>query len=275
MPPIICRTLRYEFRLHAQTAQLREQLRFMEIAPELPDFSLEPVDIEVVEKDGFCAARLPDGDLIEGSPLHLMANLHDLIYHDIEQGESDAIFVHGATVLIDGKSVLLAGQKGCGKTTLTLHLIAAGCQVEGDEHLLIRAADVVARPRTLRVKPGSLALVPAFARQAEDAAWVPAWDGTPVRAISPAIGGRQWMIRPHALDAIVFLTGNHGGRSVADRLPIDQAFRRLMGEVVRWPVNIGAAASRLRALLASAQSHELLLGSLGGAEWHLRKLLAP
>jgi hypothetical protein len=273
MPPIVVRTLRHEFRLHASDPSLHEALRFMEIAPELPDFSLKRVDIDIFGTIGFCTAHLPDGRLVEGSPGHLMSVLHGLIFADVRRGEPDASFVHGATVLVDGKRVLFAGNKGCGKTTLTLHLLAQGHRVEGDEHLLVRASDVVARPRTLRVKPGALTLVPEMAEAAAGAPFIENWDGTPIRALSPSVGGRPWVIRAQQLDAIVFLTSNHGGRSVIGWLPIDEAFRRLMAEAILWPINVLAAVSRLRALLAATRTGEMLLGDLTGAEWHLRRFL--
>lgn len=273
MSPIIVRTLRHEFRLHAREPRLRDALRFMEIAPALPDFSLIALDIEVEQADGFCAARLPDGRLVEGSRSHLVSILHQLIFADVVRSEPDATFVHGATVLIAGKRVLLVGHKGCGKTTLALHLLARGHGVEGDEHLLIRPADVVARPRTLRVKPGTLALVPEIADAASVAPFIENWDGTAIRALSPAAMNGDWTIRAHRLDAVIFLTSNHGGRSVIGSLRMDQAFRRLMAEVVVLPANVLAAASRLRSLLATARTGEMLLGDLAGAEWHLRKFV--
>lgn len=274
MSPIIVRTLRHEFRLHARDRSLRDALRFMEIAPELPDLSLESVDIDIAAKDGFCTTRLPDGRFIEGSPGHLMSVLHKLILTDVMKSEPDATFVHGATVLVDDKHVLLVGHKGCGKTTLTLHLLGRGHSVEGDEHLLVRPADVVARPRTLRVKPGTLVLVPKIAAAAAEAPFMENWDGTPIRALSPAAGGGNWVIRAHGLDAVIFLTANHGGRSVIGLLPIDNAFRRLTAEVFRWPTNVLAAASRLRTLLATTRTGEMMLGDLGGAEWHLRRFVS-
>jgi hypothetical protein len=246
----------------------------MEIAPELPDFVLAPVDIKVLEREGFCSVLLPNGALVEGSTSHLMAVLHELIYRDVERSEPNAVFIHGATVSIGDKKVLLVGHKGCGKTTLTLHLVAAGYTVDGDEHLLVRSHDVIARPRTLRVKPGTLALVPALNIQTMNAPFVRNWDGTPIRALSPAIGGKPWVIRPGRLDAIVFLTANHGGRSVIGSVSTDQAFRRLMTEVVRWPANIVLAAARLRTLLIETSACEMFVGDLVGAERQLKRLMA-
>jgi hypothetical protein len=273
MSPITVRTLRHEFRLHACAPALRDALRFMEIAPNLPDFTLKNVDIKIHEADGFCIVRMPNGRLVEGSPRYLTDALHQLIFTDIVESEPDAIFLHGATVLVQGKRVLLVGHKGCGKTTLTLHLLAHGFDIEGDEHLLVRQTDVVARPRTLRVKPGSLVLVPAIAEKAAQAPFVKDWDGTPIRAVSPAVAGANWTVHAGGLDAMIFLTANHGGRSVMDLLPVNQAFRRLMAEVVVWPANVSAAAGRLRALVGATLTGEMLLGDLASAEWHLRRFI--
>jgi hypothetical protein len=48
----------------------------------------------------------------------------------------------------------------------------------------------------------------------------------------------------------------------------------LMAEAILWPTNVLAAATRLRTLLATTRTGELLLGDLSGAEWHLNRFLA-
>lgn len=272
MHTVICRTLKREYRLVCPTAEIAAQLSFVAAEPELPGLSLEPAEVEVGLRDGFLVARLPAGDLIEGSPSHLLSAMHRVIMADLIEGDPDASFVHGATIRIGGRRLLVIGHKGCGKSTLALHLAMAGHDIESDEHLLVRRHEVIARPRTMRVKDGSFGLVAGLPASVWSAPVLTNWDGGTIRSISPAIGGRPWVIRAGQLDAIVFLMANHGGRSAARPIAHAAAFGRLMAEVVLPQAGIAAAAGRLRELVLGVPSYQLLLGDLSVAEWHLRNI---
>lgn len=272
MHPIVCRTLRREYRLHSPSYEVASLLRFVEAAPDLPAPPPEIVDIAVRWRDGFLVATLPSGELVEGTPNHVLTAMHRVILADLVEGEPGAPFLHGATVMIGGRRVLLVGHKGAGKSTLALHLVLAGHDVEGDEHLVVRDSEVVARPRTLRVKEGSLRLVAAVPEQVWEAPRVHNWDGSIIRAISPEVGGRPWVIRPGRLDAMVFLVANHGGRSAARPIPGKDAFGRLMGEVMLPRTGVATAAGRLRRVAMEVPAYQLLLGDLATAEWHLSRI---
>lgn len=274
MHPIIFRTLSREYRLHTPSPEAREQLRFIEATPDLPGSELEPVDIEVAARDGFLAAMLPSGKLAEGSANHLLGILHELVMRDVIASERGAPLLHGATVVIGGRRLLLVAHKGAGKSTLSLHLALHGHGVEGDEHLVVRAAEVIARPRTLRLKAGTLSLVAGLPAAILDAPSVAGWDGGLIRAVSPALAGSEWVIRPGPLAGIVFLVANHGGRSAARRIAAGDAFQRLMREVLLPPSGVAMAAGRIRQLSQATPAFQLLLGELDTAEWHLANIAA-
>lgn len=272
MRPVICRTLRREYRLHAPTEEIAFVLSYVGAEPDMPGTTLEPVDIFTALRDGFVAARTPSGRLVEGTPGNLVSVMHGLIFNDLVDGDPGVPFIHGATVVIDDKRMLLVGHKGCGKSTLALHLALAGHKVEGDEHLLLRPDEVVARPRTLRVKEGSLALIRDVPSQFWNAPSIPNWDGSPIRSISPSLCGHPWVIRAGQLDAIVLLTANHGGRSLAKRITPADALRRLMTELILPKVGIAMGAARVQRLSRDVPGFELSLGHLETAEWHLRNI---
>lgn len=274
MHPVICRTLRREYRLYPPTAEIRAQLAFVEAEPALPGFSLEPVDVPIEFRDRFLVASVPGEQAIEGTPGHLIGAMHRVVMTDLVDGDPDSPFVHGATVVVEGRRMLMVGHKGCGKSTFSLHLVMAGHDVEGDEHLMIRSDEVIARPRTLRVKEGTLQLVAGLPAAILDAPSILNWDGTAIRSVSPALAGRPWVIRSGRLDAIVFLVANHGGRSAARRIAGNDAFARLMGEIMLPRTGIAAATGRLRRLALEVPAYQLLLGDLDTAEWHLRKIAA-
>jgi len=271
--PIVCRTLRREYRLHPPSEEIAQLLRFVEAEPELQASPpLEVFDIPVRLRDGFLVATLPSGEVVEGTPNHVLSAMHRTVLIELVQGEPGAPFLHGATVVIGGRRVLLVGHKGSGKSTLSLHLVLAGHDVEGDEHLVIRDSEVIARPRTLRVKEGSLRLIPGLPDHVWQAAYIHNWDGSTIRSISPAVGGRPWVIRPGRLDAMAFLVANHGGRSAARPIPGKEAFTRLMAEVMLPHTGVATAAGRLRRVAMEVPAYQLLLGDLATAEWHLSSI---
>lgn len=270
MRPIVCRTLRREYRLHPPSEEIAQLLRFVEAEPELQASPpLEVFDIPVRLRDGFLVATLPSGEVVEGTPNHVVSAMHRIVLADLVEGEPGAPFLHGASVMIDGRRILLVGHKGSGKSTLALHLALAGREVEGDEHLVIRENAVVARPRTLRVKEGSLRLVAQLPDQVWRAPYLHNWDGSIIRSISPALGGQPWVIRAGKLDAAVFLVANHGGRSAARPISGKEAFGRLMSEVMLPRTGVATAAGRLRRVATEVPAYQLLLGDLATAEWHL------
>jgi len=270
--PILSRTLKREYRLHPPDAEVARHLAFLEATPDLPGLSLQPVDIGVSYRDGFLAATLPDGEIIEGTPGHLVSAMHRVLLADLAEGDPGVPFIHGATVLIEGRRILLVGHKGCGKSTFALHLAMAGHDVEGDEHLMIREGEVIVRPRTLRVKDGSFALVEGLPSWVMQTPFINNWDGTKIRAISPGVNGHPWVIRAGRLDAVVFLVANHGGRSAGRRISATDGFARMMAEVMLPNTGVAAAAGRLRRLAFETPSFQLLLGDLTTAEWHLRNM---
>ena len=273
MHPVICRTLRHEYRLHAPSPAIARQLRFIEAAPSLPDFELAPVDIPIAERDGFIVATLPDGELVEGTPTNLINVLHRVVLTDIVEHNFGCPLLHGATVLIDGRRLLIVGHKGAGKSTLALHLALAGHQVEGDEHLIVRPDSVVARPRSLRVKDGTLTLLGPLPPAISNAPAIPGWDGSfTIRSFSPSVGGRDWIIRTGQLSGIIILIANHGGRSQAQPMSGMLAFSRLMGEIMLPKDGVAAAAGRVRTLALSVPAYQLSLGDLGTATWHLQHI---
>lgn len=272
MHAVICRTLKREYHLQLPAAGIADQLRFAAAEPDLPGLALELIEIPVDERDGFLIARMPFGEEVEGTPSHLLSAMHRLVMADQIEGDPEAPLIHGATVLIEGRRLLLIGHKGSGKSTLALHLALNGHAVEGDEHLVIRQDTVIARPRTLRVKEGSLGLVAGL----PDAVWrAPSllnWDGSAVRALRPDIGGLPWVIRAGRLDAMVCLVANHSGSSMSRPIASAGAFERVMREIILPRSGVAAAAGRLRRLAFETPTFELLLGNLPAAEWHLQAI---
>lgn len=272
LDPVICRTLRREYRLFAPDAAARRVLEFLRIDPAIDGRPLETVDVPIERRLGFLSARLPNGALAEGTSRHLVGQMHGLLQWDLSQSHPASPLIHGASVIVGGRRFVITGDKGAGKTTLMLALLRAGHDVEGDEHVVLEPDGVIARPRTLRVKPGSLRVVSGLPQGIERTPTIDIWEGGFIHSISPAIFGRPWTVRHGRLDGIVFIAPNHGGRSVVARVPADDAFQRLMRTVIFPGKSILSETVRVRRLVAEAPAFELRLGDLTQAEFHLRHL---
>ncbi|MEO8669238.1 MAG: hypothetical protein ABI399_12020 [Bauldia sp.] len=270
--PVLVRTLKHEYRIAARSEAALQAIAFMATTPEIAGAALEPVNLTIEERYGFFELKVPGGELVAGTASVLLAALHGLVWADLLESEAGSPIVHGATVLGPWGRALLVGFKTSGKTTLALHLIAAGFQVEGDEHLVIRSDSVIARPRTLRVKPGSLAMVPSLADAVRIRPFVTAWDGMPIYAVEPSIAGVAWTIAPGRLDRLVFVEPNHGGRSGMVPMPKPAVLPRLLEESLLPQAGVPAAFGRLRQLAMSVPAYRLSLGDLEGAQRCLLRL---
>lgn len=264
--------MRREYRLFAPDEAAHRSLAFIAAAPEIVGRTLEVVDVQFERRFGFLAATLPHGARAEGTSRHVLGMLHGLMSWDLTQSHRASPLIHGASVLIDGRRFVITGDKGAGKTTFMLSLLAAGHEVEGDEHLVLEPDGVIARPRTLRVKPGTLRLVSGLPDGLEQTPTIDIWEGGFIHAVSPALFGRPWVVRPGRLDGIVFIAPNHGGRSVVARLSPNDAFERLMRSVIFPGVSMLAETVRVRRLVTEAPAFELRLGDLSQAQFHMQQL---
>lgn len=268
---IVFRTLKHAYRLVTQGDRYDDQFAFMAIEPEIADTDLIPVELQAEYRHGYFSLTLPEGRA-EGTAAHLLAVMHDLIWNDVVASEHESVFLHGATVLGPWGRALLVGNKGAGKSTLALHLVATGHRIEGDEHLIVRAGSVIARPRTLRIKPGTLRHVPAVAEAVARQPHVLTWDSMPIYSVAPSLCGQPWRIEAGSLDRLVFLDANHGGRSAMATLPAKEALRRLMAQALLPPRVFAAGFLRLQHLTQTVPCFRLSLGDLPGAVRELHRL---
>jgi hypothetical protein len=272
---LIVRTLAHEFVIACPDRESAAAMAFVRAAPEMPGRSLRVVPIEVRPRGAFYTAHIAGGAPIEGSAGHLVHQLHRHFFATLTQEAAGAPILHAASVVIDGARIVLAAPKASGKSTLAVRLLAAGFAVEGDEHLAVLGQSVMARPRTLRIKPGTLELVPSLREVILSSPFITDWDGRPIYSVEPHLPGRAWRIEEGTVHAIVFLDDNHGGRSVLTPIGRNEAFRRILATSYLPEAGKALSAARLRVLVLGTSCYRLSLGDLDNAVWHLRRIRYP
>ena len=266
MDIVVVRSLSREYRIRTESPALAGLLAFIDARPEMVGLTLTTVEISAdPDRDGF-QLSLPVGGVFAPTCIDAANRLHATVFAAVQEEAPGAPLVHGASLVRDGQRLIVIGPKGAGKSTLTLHLLARGFEVEGDEHVVLREKDLVARPRRMRVKPGSLPLVPSLAEAVLASPRVDdPLSGGPVYAVDPAISGRPWRIRPGRADHLVFLEPNHGGGSALSAIGRDDAFSCLAEHCLLPAEGRAAATVRLHRLASEAQAWRLAVGDLGEA----------
>ena len=265
MPEVVFRTLTREYRVACPSAAASERLAFLAAKPEIVDAELTTTRLAIVEEQAFLRLDLPNGPRLEGDADHIMSMLHGLVFEDILRTERGGCLVHCATVVHPARPsarLLVVGHAGSGKTTLTLRLLDAGYAVEGDEHYIVWPNRAIARPRTLRVKSGSLAHVPRLAAAIVASPHIAFPDGAPLYAVDPSIAGRPWRIAEGNVEHVFFLEAESRRLSHLKPIGAQEGLRRLLA-------NRRAAARRRRSRRRAASRDPdeagffaLLLGDL-------------
>jgi hypothetical protein len=267
---VVIRSLTREYRISTGSPELAGLLAFIDARPEMVDLPLTAVEISADLVPGGFRLSVPGREVFARTYIEAANRLHAMTFTSVQEEAPGAPLVHGASLVHDGQRLIVIGPKGAGKSTLTLHLLAHGFEVEGDEHVALRESDLVARPRRMRVKPGSLPLVPSLAEAVRRSPRVDdPLSGGPVYAVDPAISGRTWRIRPGHADHLVFLEANHGGGSALSAIGQDHAFPRLAEHCLLPADGRAAATARLHRLASEAQAWRLALGDLDEARFLL------
>lgn len=168
--------------------------------------------------------------------------------------------VHAALLRRRDKRLLIAGSRGTGKTTLTLRLLGAGYDMEGDEHVFIDGDGVIARPRACRVKDTALKLLPDLADVILDAPSYEDVRGVRIFNLDPKAVGGHWRIMKGKVDCVIVLRPNHGGYSSLRPIPPMMAAQALISELGMRNLERGASIAAVAALVAGADTFDLSLG---------------
>jgi hypothetical protein len=244
---------------------------YLEAAPDMPGHSFDVVDLAVAKNKGFFRIELPGGGMKEGTREYLIEEFVRSLGRFVEEEASGSPILHAATAIKNGVRGIFMGNRTYGKTTLMLRLLQEGFRIEGDELVLIGTKDVLAVPRRLRVKEGTLPLVPEFAQAITASPSVRTWEGILIYSVNPTIGDGTWRIDRGQADNLFFIEPNHGGSSILTPMPREEAFGHLVTAAVMPASAKAAAAVHLRTMALKAHCWRLQLGDLDRAVWHLQR----
>ena len=188
--------------------------------------------------------------------------LHMRLFGASLEDRPRATVLHAACLRRDGRRFLLVGSKGAGKSTLTIRLMRAGYEVEGDENVFVNHSSVIARPRGCRVREGALAqLADVAGLVSSQPCYLDHDTGERVFNCDPrALGSAAWKISEGRADAVFVLRPNHGGYSSVRPLQPSAMVQSLMSETGWKETGRGASVGNLVALATSASAFDLSLG---------------
>jgi hypothetical protein len=186
--------------------------------------------------------------------------LHVHLFRCSIDDRPQAALLHAACLRRGDSRLLLAGSKGAGKTTFSLRLIRSGYEIEGDEHVLLDRAGVIARPRGCRVRATAL---PVLAGMAGVIAAAPSYADDAngiIFNVDPRALGSTWRIEQGQADIVIVLHPNHGGYSSIRPLPPSALAQLLMPEIGLRKAGRGCSIAALAALTTRAKAFDLSLG---------------
>jgi hypothetical protein len=157
--------------------------------------------------------------------------------------------LHAATLVKDGRALLVHGRPGAGKTTLSLALDAAGFRLGGDDiAILDQKGRVRGVPYVPALKAGSWPIVQRFRPDVGTHPIHQRLDGRRVRYVPPI---RFAPARSHPVKAIVFLSRRGSGAPALKELEPLTAISSLIGTAyspdhrmtaIRWKALVGCVS---------------------------------
>lgn len=269
---IVARSLRSELRFHCPDDEAARHLAYVEATPDMPDLDLRPIEVRIARAGGVYYDFAPPFPSSPGTVGHMVERAHRLLRDQLALETEGAAILHGASLIVDERRCLVLAEKGSGKTTLVLEALRRGLSVETDEHIAVFPDHVLARPRTLRIKAGSLEFAEDLRDRITSSPMIRDWSGSEIYSFAPRTDSVHWRIRPGPADALVVLTPNHKGLTSVDRMGWQQAFSALLDNSFLPENGRGAALARLQRLAATIPCWHMRIGDLARAIWHLRQI---
>jgi hypothetical protein len=205
------RLLACEFEIRTNSREVMALLSFVTQSAEQ--------DVPVVERGRVTVTWTGDefrfeGDGIEADIELSLPNVVDALYRRLHDRAvaalPDHIRIGAACGTQRGRSFLIAGPPGAGKTVLALHLLLDGFDITGDALVLLRGGEAVPFPRKFHLREESIALLLKLA----NLEWLAETARNPqlgrIIGLDPQSFGKPWRISPTPVAAIFSLDPNFG-----------------------------------------------------------------
>jgi energy-coupling factor transporter ATP-binding protein EcfA2 len=193
-----------------------------------------------------------------GSSPHLLPALVTLLFSVWYRSSVDFIAFHAGLVAFRGRTVLIPGNSGSGKTTTTAALLSVGAAYMSDDVVAVERETLTASgfPVPLTVKAENVPRIAAFFPELADQNEHVRMDGTRLRYLTPGRIGHGGRI-----DAIVFPRYTPGSESTVETVPPAVALQRLASEWVRAATISDGDVERLVDWIGSTPSVQITYGS--------------
>ncbi len=242
---------------------------------EIDAASGRPVDLSLAIDPMGDRFRLLSGDQDIGTfaENEIVPALKAQLTADVLASGAYALAIHAASLARGGRMLLLCGEPGAGKTTLTVALAQAGFGYAGDDIALLGPHGRVAGvPFAASVKSGAWPLVSRFRRDLEAVRIFRRSDGQDVRYLPPA---GPVAAAPLPLGWVVLLRRQPDGPARLAHLDRIEAMRSVLAEATAPGQRLSAAVFGLLArAMAGADCHVLSYARLEDAVRELDRACA-
>ena len=258
---VVTRSLEHELRFICSDDKAYQCLKFIDTRPAMPATKLTIAEIVVEAVNGSYSLNGPNISR-ECDFADLLDTAHSIIRHFLLIEVNDGLLLHSASMNVCGQNILLIGEKSAGKTTLSLSALTKGHKVFGDEHVFINSDCAMTRPRTLRIKESSIALLPNLEARILKCRSFTNWDGSELYSFEPSSDAVEWCLEPYKADHILHIIPNHGGQSHLKNIDKNEIFPIAMEQSFLPPENQGHAIACLWKVINNAALWQLEVGDL-------------
>jgi hypothetical protein len=263
---VIARTLSRRIVLRTEEREAFEAMRFLGCDPEIVASPAVELGLSVESFRGRYRVREEGREIGQFLDTRtLIDDLHARLFAYSLRDRPRSGIIHAALLRRGARRILIAGSKGAGKTTLALHLVRAGYDLEGDEHVFIEPDGVIARPRACRVKDTSLTLLPEIAETILAAPVYGDVRGARIFNLDPTLIGGSWRIEKGKVDCVIVLQPNHGGYSSLRPMQPMMVAQTLISELGMRGTDRGAPIAAIAVMVSRAKGFDLSLGDHAGA----------
>lgn len=271
---MITRSLEHELRFRCCDNDVYRSLQFVAATPDMPTIDLKAIEVPVSREGNRYNLKYGSVD-VTGSINDTLDASHAVVREILLAELGSGLLLHAASFCVNGQNVVLFAEKGAGKTTLALKLLESGYTVFGDEHVYISNTNIFPRPRTLRVKQGSIAFVPDLAPLIEASPAYENRDGSMIYSVPPRTSAVTWQLAPFSADHFIHLTANHGARTEFSQTSTKGAFEVAMQQCFLPDSHKGARLAALFEAVSRANCWRMKIGDVDEAVGFLNRITSP